>query len=507
MVVEEKLKNRLNKIIESILSINDIDSLYDYSKKYTAIDIIVDGCDITSNKIAFLKNFLCEILIKKEKELLSKQKEDSFSLNNILSKNLMNGEKLLAFLQKSNCKNRNIGTIPNVFLDKVKDKKNTAIAIYDLFAQYSLRLNYDYELDYDDCDYEVNHLPPDIESFIEHLSALINKPVQMSYVGSGFNGNGFKIVIDKQKFFYKVFYLYNSTDPKRYYNHGGLAEPQMALFATKNSPKSKFVKFFFGRVCNVMGIDSFLVTEFVERDDKLKNDNIKLVLDYVKISKTEEHKFDNKINGKIVDFGGIRIAIPELKDKRLRNIVRIILASIYYEYDEILLFYQWKIPNKTIEDLQKYLKKHCYEKTLKQALNLIERNQTYIIPELVSKLGNFQNLSNEKDFVYSKYICLNDILKNNLYDIHDTIKEFNLEVKTQSEPIPELNAFGYLILRLNSCIQVVYFYDVNNKINKIRIERITNNLIETIIEFDNDKNLTYDNVELHKILTKNSLLP
>lgn len=86
MVVEEKLKNRLNKIIESILSINDIDSLYDYSKKYTAIDIIVDGCDITSNKIAFLKNFLCEILIKKEKELLSKQKEDSFSLNNILSK-------------------------------------------------------------------------------------------------------------------------------------------------------------------------------------------------------------------------------------------------------------------------------------------------------------------------------------------------------------------------------------------------------------------------------------
>ena len=138
---------------------------------------------------------------------------------------------------------------------------------------------------------------------------------------------------------------------------------------------------------------------------------------------------------------------------------------------------------------------------------IISDYQTYIIPELVSKLGNFQNLSNEKDFVYSKYICLNDILKNNLYDIHDTIKEFNLEVKTQSEPIPELNAFGYLILRLNSCIQVVYFYDVNNKINKIRIERITNNLIETIIEFDNDKNLTYDNVELHKILTKNSLLP
>lgn len=496
MVKENKLTNSISKIVENIFSFNDIDVLCNYSKNITDIDIIIDGCDITSNKIAFLKNFLCEILIKKEKELLSKQKEDSFSLNNILSKNLMNGEELLAFLQKSNCKNRNIGTMPNVFLDKVKDKKNTAIAIYDLFAQYSLRLNYDYELDYEDCDYEANYLPPDIESFIEHVSALINKPVKMSYVGSGFNGNGFKIVVDEQKFFYKVFYLYNSSYPERYYNHGGLAEPQMALFATKNSPKSNFAKFFFGRVCNVMGIDSFLVTEFIERNDNIKNDKIKLSVDYVKISKTEEHKYDNKINGKIVDFGGIRVAIPQLADKNLRKFVRVILSFIKYKNDENKLYYEWNISN--IKALKTYLakfKKSDYQK----ALELIENYQNYVVSEILDFLKDIEKYKDDV-FHYEKFIRTTDVLKINVADVYKTITKYNLHVATRTEPIPEFNSFGNFIVRLNSLYQIVYLFNLNDEIIKIRIEKFENNNIKTVLEVDNIDNVkNFNDVELYKI--------
>ena len=496
MVKEDKLTNSISKIVENILSINDIDVLCNYSKNITDIDIIIDGCDITSNKIAFLKNFLCKILIKKQKELFSKQNVTSTSLNNVLSKYLMNGKNLQDFFNRCRCKNRNIGNIPKIFLDKVKDKKNTVIAIYNLFAEYSFRLNYDYELDYDDCDYEINYLSPDIKAFEECLSALINKPVKMSYVGSGFNGNGFKIVVDEQKFFYKVFYLYNSTDPKRYYNHGGLAEPQMALFATKNSPKSNFAKFFFGRVCNVMGIDSFLVTEFIERNDNIKNDKIKLSVDYVKISETEEHKYDNKINGKIVDFGGIRVAIPQLADKNLRKLVRVILSFIKYKNDENKLYYEWNISN--IKALKTYLakfKKSDYQK----ALELIENYQNYVVSEIFDFLKDIEKYKDDV-FHYEKFIRTTDVLKINVADVYKTITIYNLHVATRTEPIPEFNSFGNFIVRLNSLYQIVYLFNLNDEIIKIRIEKFENNNIKTVLEVDNIDNVkNFNDVELYKI--------
>ena len=498
MVVEDKDKLiiNINEIAKHISQLSNLEELYNYSKKITDIDIIVDGCDITSNRIVCLKNFLLKLLIKKENELLPKENNNCTSLNKILKKKLMNGEKLQDFFKRCYCKNRNIGTIPECFLNNVSDKKSTAIAIYNLFAEYSLKLNYDYEFDYDEYDYDKDYLSPDTESFVQKLSASINKPVQMDYVGSGYNGNGFKIVVDEQNFFYKVFYLYNSSYPERYYNHGGLAEPQMALFATKNSPKSNFAKFFFGRVCNVMGIDSFLVTEFIERNDNIKNDKIKLSVDYVKISKTEEHKYDNKINGKIVDFGGIRVAVSQLADKNLRKLVRVILSFIKYKNDENKLYYEWNISN--IKALKTYLakfKKSDYQK----ALELIDNYQNYVVSEILDFLKDIEKYKDDV-FHYEKFIRTTDVLKINVADVYKTITKYNLYVATRTEPIPEFNSFGNFIVRLNSLYQIVYLFNLNDEIIKIRIEKFENNNIKTVLEVDNIDNVkNFNDVELYKI--------
>ena len=500
MVVEDKLIININKIAKHISELSNIEELYNYSKKLTDIDIVIDGCDITSNRIVYFKNFLFKLLIKKENELLSKENNNCTSLNKILKKKLMNGEKLQDFFKRCYCKNRNIGTIPKCFLNNVSDKKSTAIAIYNLFAEYSLKLNYDYEFDYDEYDYDKDYLSPDTDSFVQKLSTLINKPVQMDYVGSGYNGNGFKITIDNQSFFYKVFYLYNSIDPKRYYNHGGLAEPQMALFASKNSPKSKFAKFFFGRVCNLISYDSFLVTEFVERKNNI-NTNKNLVLDYVKISETEENKFDNKINGKIVDFGGIKISHPELNDKKLRRLIRVILSFINYKHDENLLYYKWSITSKNICILKQYLLKYDMQSFV-AALNLIKKYQKFVIDEYVELLLNMFKKHCHDDFMYCKYLSLADLLKQNVEELQNIITKFNLKVTTRSEPIVEFNSLGYLIIKLQKNVQVVCFYDINNKIHNVRIEKNIDNNIDTIVEYTYDKGYPdYQDIELYKILT------
>ncbi len=499
MVVEDKLIININKIAKHISELSNLEELYNYSKKITDIDIIIDSCDITSNRIVYFKNFLFKLLIKKENELLSKKDNNCTSLNKILKKKLMNGEKLQDFFKRCYCKNRNIGTIPKCFLNNVSDKKSTAIAIYNLFAEYSLKLNYDYEFDYDEYDYDKDYLSPDTESFAQKLSTLINKPVQMDYVGSGYNGNGFKIIIDNQSFFYKVFYLYNSIDPKRYYNHGGLAEPQMALFASKNSPKSKFAKFFFGRVCNLISYDSFLVTEFVERKNNI-NTNKNLVLDYVKISETEENKFDNKINGKIVDFGGIRISHPELNDKKFRRLIRVILSFINYKHDENFLYYEWKISSNSIKQLKQYLTKFN-QATLINALTLIKEQQKFVCNDVIKTIRNIENLNDNKDYKLCLHLQLSDFLTQNIDELISNINLYNLKITTQSKPIKEFNSFGYIIIKLQQNTQVVCIYDTDKNIQKVRFEKNINNKIETLIEFAYTENkVEYNDIELYKIL-------
>ena len=106
------------------------------------------------------------------------------------------------------------------------------------------------------------------------------------------------------------------------------------------------------------------------------------------------------------------------------------------------------------------------------------------------------------DFMYCKYLSLADLLKQNVEEFQNIITKFNLKVTTRSEPIVEFNSLGYLIIKLQKNVQVVCFYDINNKIHNVRIEKNIDNNIDTIVEYTYDKGYPdYQDIELYKILT------
>lgn len=466
----DNLKTELEQIILEIQSIKDYDTLCSYAKKITDIDVIVDDCDITSNQIMLVKNFLCKVLMLQEKRLAPLLKYRP-ALNKILSKHLYNAEKLQKLIAKKANLDRNIGSIPEIFLDKVENLPEKVQQIYDFFADFSIKLNYDY----DECEEE--ELETGLKNFEKGLSKIIKKDVKLEYVGCGFNGNGFKLCIENQNFFYKVFYLYNSNDMFRYLNHGGLAEPQMALFANKNAPKSKFAKFYFGRVAEGFRVDSFLVNEFLDKTPK-RNAVPSLELDYINISQTELHKYDNTRDGKIVDFGGLRINIPEMNDKIVRRIVRIVLKSIALKNDKTNLRRLWKI-----SELDSLIIKNLYgeygRKNYNKAIDVIEKYFVGFPEKLVLFLRDVENISNIE---LEEIIKVQDIFVPQLETLVHKLEYYGLRIKTNSAPIKELNSLGNMIIDLNNDNQAICFYDSSNQIKRLRLEHLGQNNVVTKID-------------------------
>jgi len=482
--------------INSIQNLNDLNS---YAEKILAMDIFYKDSDIVSNAKVMIKNFLCKFLMSKAEKFLSTEpRRDYPSLNNILSKNLFNAKKLEKILINYPGIDREIGCIPEIFFSKIKnkDKERSARKIFSVFSEFAMRLNYDYDLDYDDYDIENNKIEPATNDFENELSKIINQKVKLKYHNCGYNGNGFKLTIGNKNFFYKVFFLYNSDDMDRYYNHGGLAEPQMALFANKNSRKDKFAKFYFGKVAYRFYIDSFIVTDFLERTPDFQKQE-KLQLDLVKIGETELHKFDNTINGKIVDFGGIRICIPELTDKNIRKVVRIICNFIHYSYDDKHFSSTWQIKAKKLQQFKQYVEK-CNKDLYKKAIGVIKRYKNNFPLQFAEILENMQYQSSEilvTDTLMTKHIFLNridDIIKNAEY--------YNLTIKNKQEPIPEFNSPGYVIIGITDNIQCVCFF--NNNVTKIRIEELDKNkLFNPILELNSpDEIARFKNIEFYKLL-------
>lgn len=485
------LGNRLVKLYKKIAETQSIKDLESLSEEILKIDvrIIVDEKKRVSNLRTHIKNSLCKALMEREKSLC-KGKIIKLSLTNLFSKKLFNGREInkLPLTRHS----RTIGTIPYVFIEKSINSKKTSIEIFDLLSEYSMKLNYDFEFKVQTFEGEKEFLLLNIKQFEKDLAKITGQKVKLEFIGSGFNGNGFKLTIANKVFCYKTFYIYNPDDAPNTCCHGTLAEAQMALFASKNSRKGQFSKFYFGKVGYKYNIDSFVVTEFVDKNNN-RNKNNRFYIDHIT---TMDSNPRNRVNGKIVDFGATKIGIPELSDKQLQQMVRIICNSMYMYFDQSKISYHWFLNKNNINQLKKYLV-NIDPKLYQKAFEII---LTYSVGMPLDMQKFFKNLKSEQlenNIVFEEVLNTKHLFTTNIEELKFNVELFNI-LKTETPPMPIFNSAGYIIIDLYNDYQAVCFYREN--IEKIRIEKLEGEEFRTILEITADEFESFPLQNMYELL-------
>ena len=482
---------RLEEIFNEINNIKSLEELTKYSESILKFDIrsIIDEKKRVSNFKTYIKNSLCKALMNKEKELCPQNKTKPL-LTKLFSKKLYNGhdiDKLPLYGHK-----RTVGTVPKIFLEKSKNKKETTIKIFDLLAEYSMKLNYDFEFKIDSFEGEKELLVRYISQFEKELSNITKQNVKLEFIGSGFNGNGFKLTINNHCYCYKTFYVYNPEDAPNTCCHGTVAETQMALYASKNSRKGQFAKFFFGKVGYKYNIDSFVVTEYINKNNN-RNKNNRFYIDHIT---TMDSNPRNRVSGKIIDFGATKIGIPELNNNRLRQLVRIICNCMYLHFDESKISYRWSLNRNNLLQLHNYLKDT--DKQLYTAAFDIILQYSVGIPKNMQKY--FYTLKEnypEKDLIFEEILSAKHLFTKDVESLKYYVNSFNI-LKTQTEPMALFDSPGHIIIELYNEYQCVCFY--KETVEKIRLEKFVNDKFETILEIEADNFIKYQDYFIHELL-------
>lgn len=463
------IENSLNDLITS-------KQFYEAVEAVNKIDIIDQETDCISNKKILCKNFLYNILYTKKQELVSGNSK--VKLKKLLTSQMYTGNKLIDLLEKFPGTNRNVGKIPKDFFKKVpfKRHKECAIKLYEILAKYSLILNYDYSCDIDDDDY----ITCRDKELGKELTKLLKQKVNVLYVNHGCNGNGFKLTVNNKNYFYKVFYPHNKPDKISIETHGSDAEIPFALFANKYGRYGQFVKFYFGRVASKYEKDCFMITEFLEKKE-VQNNTEKLHVDYITINNDELRRSDNTINGKIVDFGGlVESCNPDLKNPKMRRLIRVICKHINYKFNYDIFAAKWEINQQNFDSLKKYVMNNYDEEYYLKAVNIIKENIKNIPPLLIKTLVELNH-----PVKIEEKLSKDDIITTSLERLLTGIEHYNIQIKTSQKP--SAAAMGYMIIGLNNKKHGVFRFDINNKIQEIRFEKLADGKIELILKLSSSE--------------------
>ena len=461
-------------IEQFLISIDNKEKLYKAFDEVNEIDIIDDETDCISNKKILCKNFLLNILGAKKKEFKLTNTE-KLNLKQLLAKHIITGEKIIEILEKFPNTNRNIGNVPKVFFRRITKKKHNACALklYDIFAKYALILNYDYTCDKEDYDY----IECKDQELAKELTKLLRQKVCVKYTGHGCNGNGFKISLNNQNYFYKVFYLHNKPDKISIEKHGSNAEIPFAYFANKKGRKGQFAKFYFGRISSKYEKDCFMITEFLEKQDKKPQD--RLHIDYITINPDEYRRSDNKINGKIVDFGGLIETDTEyLRNPAIRKLIRIILKHLNYQFDSNIFQAKWEINKANLDSLKTYIISKADYKLYLRAVEIIKTSIHNIPEEILETLINLKNAS--KPIKIIDTLLPEHIVTPRLETLIKNLYHFNMKIKTRQNA--QTGILGYLIIDLNNNKHAIVRFDTENKIQEIRFEQIVAGKINILLK-------------------------
>ncbi len=479
-------------LVEDIRQINNINDLSKVLKRVLNIDIISDDAYYLLNDKIMLKNFLFNLLSEQKKNIL-KNNNDKINIKTLFKNQIIKKEKLYRIYKSYPNINRNLGTFPSIFLEKTENKGACAKKIFDIMSKYSMRLNY--EIPGRFVTEEI--LLSAISNFERELSDVTNQKIQILFVGNGCNGNAFKIsvITDKEQedFLYKIFYpRRQDKNMAMEFRHGSDLEVIYSYFGNKNERKNKFAKFYAGRFSTQYDKDAFLLTEFVKmREDYSEPNN--LYLDYIISSDT---KVANKINGKIVDFGALKIIAPELVDKNLRKLVRIVLMRINKSFDKDIIKYNWKMSLPNCNSLKKYVNNSDFDEYLK-ALKIIKKYIPQMPEEFLKKLKDIKKWDN--DYCINIAQCINDdIITADINKLKKNIQKLCLKIKSSMDGDEFM--FGYIILDLYNNRNAVYRLDKDNNIINIRLEKLSDGKYITLLELDKEQIALYKNPDMASVL-------
>ncbi len=176
---------------------------------------------------------------------------------------------------------REVGEIPQKWLDKTQDKDKATKQIYKAIKEFQGR--------------------KDIDKLTQNLSQILNTKVKVEKIGQGAFGFTYKITVQNcSPVCLKIFNHSSRNDFAL--GHGPKQEIQTGLFLNRHS--NDYVQVLFGKVETQYTKDGFLVTQFLDgTTTQLRNKNILSNCDI----RYYDNRDANKINNTIIDFGGVEI--------------------------------------------------------------------------------------------------------------------------------------------------------------------------------------------------------
>lgn len=472
---KENIRKSIEDYIDKINRVDSYNKLLKIKKELLATIVISEVEDRLSNQKILIKNFLYRVILKKEVTFYNTKKNILNNKKKQLLKKLYNSMELDKFIGYDITFNRNIGKIPFVFFKNVEFSNRAYVArmLYHIFSSNAINLNYKFteEKELQAEKTVILGLSQTLKNIEYELENLIKQSVKIELVGCGANGNVFKLIIDNKKFCYKVFFPSPMCSILR--QHGGCAEPQAALYTKRVSPKNKYTQFYFGKFATRVDLDSFMITDFIEKNGK-KYTN-KEIVEYLKINPLEVDKHGNNINGIIVDFGGIAEYEPRLRDNKARKYFRILSNNIEYFYNKEKLEIVWCIKNENFRILKNYFQKADYN-TYQIAINILKKYKKHCPDSLLKFLENILELPDNSELYKKVKIKTSDIIAYDFKKIIRKIKLYELELLTMLKPEESYTQKeGNAIVDIFNDRYAVYTFDKDYKIINISINKKNDN--------------------------------
>lgn len=236
-----------------------------------------------------------------QKNICTNIQNDEFISKNLLhflKKKLRTTEQIEKFISGLSDEEKYIGELPEKWRKKfsVSQLRDKTKQIQHLFSTFA-----------DKCHCVDRVKPEKLQGRIDRLSKsledILGEKSKVTFVGKGDYGKVFRIQCAGEDLALKI---YHSNHPRHLlFSHGATKEIANAVTLNDCLKKNQCARFYCGKVTTNSESDAFMLSEFVQKENKPTiKEKLKRWI-YKKFDFGDTQKEGNLINGKITDFGAI----------------------------------------------------------------------------------------------------------------------------------------------------------------------------------------------------------